>query len=98
MITYETIILASWAIFLLVWMVSAFNVKPDIRGGYGGVWQQYWLLRLAIAAFLVFVATRVARGTLHYPDAGSIFAHGIFPQYPFTNWIGAALSVIGAGT
>jgi protein-S-isoprenylcysteine O-methyltransferase Ste14 len=32
MITHEGVILWSWAVFLLVWVLSAFGVKRDIRG------------------------------------------------------------------
>jgi protein-S-isoprenylcysteine O-methyltransferase Ste14 len=96
MITYDTIILASWAAFLLVWGVSAFFVKQDVRGGgYTAAWQRYWILRLAAAAIIIFVAVRLGR------RAGSsgavLFSHPIFTPSLTLGWIGAALTVIGIG-
>ena len=49
MMSYETIIFVSWAAFLLVWGVSAFFVKRDVRGGG---WQRFWMLRVAAAAII----------------------------------------------
>jgi len=98
MITYETVILGCWAIYLLVWVVSAFNVKRDIRGGYGNIWQQFWLLRLVAAVvLLIFVAARIATGTAHFTNFGLIFSRGIFPQSTVLDWAAAALSVMGVG-
>jgi hypothetical protein len=62
MITYDTIILVSWAAFLLVWGVSAFFVKQDVRGGgYAAARLRYWVLRLAVAAIIIFAAVRLGR-------------------------------------
>ena len=80
MITYDTIILVSWAAFLLVWGISAFFVKRDIRGGgYAALWQRYWVLRLAAAAIVIFAAVRLGRST-RSPGAG-LFSRGIFTAY-----------------
>jgi hypothetical protein len=38
MATYNTMIMVSWAVFLLIWAGSAFFVKQDVRGGG---WQRY---------------------------------------------------------
>src|SRR6185295_5159495 len=97
MIMYETIILVCWATFLIVWAVLAFNVKRDIRGKYRNIWQQFWLLRVAIAVVLVFVAARVATGTAHVTNFGLIFSRGIFSQSSVLGWTAAALSVMGVG-
>jgi protein-S-isoprenylcysteine O-methyltransferase Ste14 len=96
MITYDTIILVSWAAFLLVWVISAFFVKQDVRGGgYAAAWQRYWVLRLAAAALVIFVAVRLGR------RAGSsgavLFSHPIFTPPLALGWIGAALTAIGIG-
>lgn len=96
MITYDTIILAGWAAFLLVWGVSALFVKQDVRGGsYTAPWQRYWILRLAAAAIIIFVAVRLGR------RAGSsgavLFSHPIFTPSLALGWIGAALTAIGIG-
>jgi protein-S-isoprenylcysteine O-methyltransferase Ste14 len=94
-ITCENIILACWATFIIVWVLLSFNTKRDIRGGYSGVWRQFWLLRIVAAIALVFFAIRVARGMANYPSPGLIFSHQIFPQFPVLGWIAAALSLIG---
>ena len=96
MITYDTLILVSWAAFLLVWGISAFFVKQDVRGGgYAALWQRFWLLRLAAAALVIFVAVRLGR------RAGSpgavLFSHPLWTPLPALGWIGAALTAIGIG-
>ena len=100
MIIYEDLILACWAVFLVVWTVSAFNVKRDLRGGYGSVWRRFSLLRFIIAAaIIIFVAERVAAGRAHFtgsPEA-VIFSRGIYAPSPLLGWIAAAISVIGVG-
>ncbi len=95
MIVYETIILGCWAAFLLVWVVSAFNVKQDVQKGYGSIWRKFWLLRLAIAIVFMIVAARIATGTAHFTNSKLIFFRGIFPQSAILGWTAAALSVIG---
>jgi protein-S-isoprenylcysteine O-methyltransferase Ste14 len=96
MFTYQTVIFGCWAIYILVWAVSAFNVKRDIRGGYGNIGQQFWLLRLVVAAIiLLFVAARIATGTAHFTNFGLIFSRRIFTQSTVLDWAGAALSVLG---
>ena len=74
MISYETIIFVSWAAFLLVWGVSAFFVKRDVRGGG---WQRFWVLRVAAAAIIIVAAVRLGRSP-GYP-AAVFFAHPLFP-------------------
>ena len=98
MITYETIIILSWAAFILIWAVSAFNVKRDIRGGYSSWWRQYWLLRIVAAVVIIFIAVRIATGTAHYTNPErvfSVFSNGIFMPPPLLGWIAAVLSIIG---
>jgi hypothetical protein len=49
----------SWAAFLVVWGVSAFFVKRDVRdGGAAALWQRHWMLRLAVSAVIIVVAVR----------------------------------------
>ncbi len=95
MITYDTIIFVSWAAFLLVWGISAFFVKQDVRGGGYAAWQRFWVLRLAVAALIIFVAVRLGR------RAGSpgavLFSHPVFTPPLALGWFGAALTAIGIG-
>lgn len=98
MTTYGTVIVGCWVIYLLVWAVSAFNVKRDIRGGSGNIRQQFWVVRLVAAAIvLLFVAVRIATGTAHFTNSRLIFTRVIFPQSRVLDWTAAALSVIGVG-
>jgi protein-S-isoprenylcysteine O-methyltransferase Ste14 len=95
MITYDTIIFVSWAAFLLVWGVSAFFVKRDVRsGGYAALWQRHWVLRLAVAALIIVVAVRLGRAG---SPGAALFSHGIFTPAPALGWIGAALTATGIG-
>src|SRR5262245_37351240 len=95
MITYDTIILVSWAAFLLVWGVSAFFVKQDVRGGaYAAAWQRYWVLRLAAAALIIILAVRLGRRA---SSSGAVFSPDIFIPPPALGWAGAALTAIGIG-
>jgi protein-S-isoprenylcysteine O-methyltransferase Ste14 len=91
MITYDTIILLSWAAFLLVWGITAFFVKRDVRsGGYAAMWQRYWVLRLAVAVLIVILARRAG-------SSGMVFFHSIFTQPPILGWAGAVFTAIGVG-
>jgi protein-S-isoprenylcysteine O-methyltransferase Ste14 len=96
MITYDTIILVSWAAFLLVWGVSAFFVKQDVRGGgYAAAWQRYWMLRLVAAAIVIFAAVRLGRRA--GSSGGVLFSRGIFTPSLALDWTSAALTAIGIG-
>ena len=95
MTIYDSIILLSWAAFLLVWGVTALFVKRDVRGGgYAAVWQRFWALRLAVAVLIVFVAARLARRA---GSSGAVFLRGIFTPPPALGWVAAALTAIGIG-
>ena len=97
MITYGTVILISWAAFILVWVVFAFRVKRDIKGGgVASVWYRYFLLRFGVAALVIFAALRVATGTAHYAKVYSvIFSNAIFTPPLALGWIAATLVVLG---
>src|SRR3954453_22992790 len=95
MITYNTIIIVSWAAFLLVWGISAFFVKQDVRGGGWQRFWVFWVLRLAAAAIIIFAAVRLGR------RAGSpvavFFAHPLLTPTLIFGWAGALLTAIGIG-
>jgi len=96
MITYDNIILVSWAAFLLVWGISALFVKQDVRGGgYAAEWQRYWGLRLAAAAIIIFVAVRLGRRA--GSSGAALFSHGIFTPPPALGCAGAARTALGIG-
>ncbi len=97
MITYTTIIFLSWVAFLLVWVVSAFGVKRDIKGGgIASAWYRYFLLRFVAVAVLIFIVLRIGTGTAHYTKPGSaIFGGNIFTPPLALGWIAAVLTVLG---
>lgn len=98
MITYESVILVSWATFLLVWVILAFNVKQDIRGSYSSFWKQYALFRLILIAAFIFLFIKIGNSPTHITDS-SMFNQGtftrIFAPPLFLGWIGALFSVFG---
>jgi protein-S-isoprenylcysteine O-methyltransferase Ste14 len=96
-ITYEAVILWSWAAFLLVWVVSAFGVKRDIRGtGFSSVWSSFWAVRLAVIMLLAFYTIRFVHRT---GSARGLFSNRafIFAPSPALGWAAAALTAIGIG-
>jgi protein-S-isoprenylcysteine O-methyltransferase Ste14 len=95
MIAYDSVILLSWAVFLLVWGVTAFFVKQDVRGrGYAAARRRYWILRLAAAALIIILAVRLGRRASF---SGMVFSPDIFRPPPALGWAGAALTAIGIG-
>lgn len=93
MISYDTVILISWAAFLIVWAVAAFNVKRDVQGGgFPALWSRYLFLRLIALAFLVFIASRIFSGNAHY---ASPFSRLWFTPSPAIGWVGALLTAGG---
>ena len=96
MITYERVVLASWAAFLLVWGLSAFGVKRDIRGGYSSLWTSFWAMRFIVAVFLLLVAMRMSR---RHGSGGFLFSNraSLFTPTPALGWPAAALTAIGIG-
>ena len=94
-ITYQNIIVACWAIFIIVWGALAFNVKRDIRGSYGNASRQFWQLRFVAAIVLIFFSLRIATARVHYANSALIFSYNIFPRSLFLGWTAAVLSVVG---
>lgn len=98
MITYNAVIITSWAVFLLVWVLTSFNVKRDVAGGgLIGLWQRYWVVRLALMALVVFVVTRLYTHSARLVGPAALNARELFAAPLALNWAGAALSVFGIG-
>lgn len=99
MTTYEITIILCWAAFIVFWVASSFNVKRDIRGGYGKWWRQFSWLRLAAAAVLIFIAWRMATGAARYTVSPGfiLFSRGVYLPSIFLGWIAAGISVLGVG-
>ena len=95
MITYENIIIFSWAAFLAVWLVLAFNVKRDVRGGFTRAFSEYWWLRILIAIIITIAAINFGKGTAHYGGGEPYVFRDFFIQIPWLGWLGAAITVAG---
>jgi protein-S-isoprenylcysteine O-methyltransferase Ste14 len=93
--SFYTVILSSWAVFLLVWGIAAFRVKRDVRGrGFASVWSSAWPLRLLVALGLIAAAFRT--GASARSDRG-VFARraAFFVPSAALGWAAAVLVVIG---
>jgi len=92
---YGTVILSSWAAFLLVWGITAFGVKRDVgRDGSASVWSSAWPLRLVIGLLLIFLLLRHGDRARGQPSAFSGRALAFIPS-PTLGWIAAAIVVLG---
>ncbi len=85
------VIVASWAVFLVYWAVSAMNVKKDIRPG-GAWWSgRGYLLRFAVLALIIwFAAYRSLAPRVIFSGV-----MGIHPAPGPVAMIGAALTALG---
>lgn len=94
--TYLSVISFAWTAFVLIWLVSAFWVKRDVRGrGILGAWTQFVFVRIIIIAVAVFVFERVLDGSVHF-SAGTPFILRNAIAVPLAlGWVGATLTVIG---
>ncbi len=95
--SFDTVILTSWAVFLLVWGVTALGVKRDVRGrGAASVWSSAWPVRLIVGLLLVFAALRPAvrsrRRSGFFTDRASVFVPS-----DLLGWTAATIVVIGIG-
>jgi len=92
---YGTVILASWAAFLLVWAITAFGVKRDVRGaGSTSVWTSAWPVRLIVALLLV---TALLRPGARARRAPTVFSGRslVFVPSAALGWIAASVVVVG---
>ena len=82
-----------------MWVVAAFGVKRDIRGGgIFGVLRRSFIFQIIGVALVVFVALQILTGTArHAKSAAAIFNGGTFAPPLALGWIAAALVVLGVG-
>jgi len=93
--SFYTVILSSWAVFLLVWGVAAFSVKRDVRGrGFASVWSSAWPIRFLIGLFLIAAALRTGAGARGRPGFFAGRAT-LFVPAAALGWTAAAIVVIG---
>lgn len=89
--TPDRIILASWAVFLLVWLGLSFFVKRDVRGGRTA--RSYQVRELVLVVVIVVVAW-----SYRHHQAGPHLASNRLSLFAPTRpllWIGAGLAAIG---
>ena len=95
--SYGRVIFISWAAFIIVWGIGAFNIKRDIRGsGLSLLRFRLWLLRFAGIVFVLFVLARIATRRAHYARAGAVtFGRTLFIPPPALGWVAATLTALG---
>ncbi len=93
---YGFVILIAWVAFFLVWAVSAFNVKRDIRrGSYFEIWMRHVALRLALLIILVAGFTWYGN---RIPSSGNVvhvLVHELYTVTPVIGWTAAACALVG---
>jgi protein-S-isoprenylcysteine O-methyltransferase Ste14 len=88
--SFGTVIIGAWLVFFAVWLISAFWAKPDVKGQPGRTWMFFWLWRILIVIFLVFV---ISRGG----SENSAIDSTLFHVNNIIGWIAAVLTVAGIG-
>ncbi len=93
---YGTVILSSWAAFLIVWAVTAFGVKRDVRrDGSASVWSSAWPVRVVVGLLLILMLLRSGRP--HTPPVVFSGRALAFVPSPALGWTAAAIVVVGIG-
>jgi protein-S-isoprenylcysteine O-methyltransferase Ste14 len=91
---YGTVILWSWAAFLIVWAITAFGVKRDVRrDGSSSVWSSAWPVRLVVGLLLILMLLRSGRPHTQ-PTVFSGGALAFVPSPPL-GWTAAVIVVVG---
>jgi protein-S-isoprenylcysteine O-methyltransferase len=97
--SYEIIILWSWAVLMFVWVVGSFGVKRDIRSGSVSskvLAYRYLFLQVIGIVLVVFTLWHVVTGRDDSTKAvAAIFSNGTFTPPLALNWIAAILVVLG---
>ncbi len=87
MAIYTNVIVASWVVFILVWLVTALTAKRTLSGRFGGT--------AGIIFRIVFIAIVIAIVKLTPTQSPQLFSFNPILQYPGVGAIGALLCVIG---
>ena len=82
---YGYVIVASWLILMVVWVIGAFTAKRDVSSGPGIV---RWLWQLLLLGLLIYALRNP------YDDA-SVLERGFFNFGAAVSWVGAFLTVVG---
>lgn len=77
------VVMASWAVFLVVWLASSLGAKRTLRRRYGGAW-----LRLALGAAVVLI--------VQVPAVSALAArYDAYLRSSALSWVGAAACAAG---
>jgi protein-S-isoprenylcysteine O-methyltransferase Ste14 len=86
MYDYGYIIVASWLILMVVWVIGAFTAKRDVSSSHSSI--VLWLWRLLLLGLLIFALRNP------YDDA-SVLEREFFNFGAAVGWVGAFLTVVG---
>ena len=82
---YGYVIVASWLILMVVWVIGAFTAKRDVSSGPSIV---RWLWQLLLLGLLIYALRNP------YDDA-SVLERGFFNCGAAVGWVGAFLTAVG---
>jgi protein-S-isoprenylcysteine O-methyltransferase Ste14 len=85
---YNEIVLLAWGVFILVWAVTAFNVKRD--ASRMGMWR-LWVFRVGIIIVAIFLIADFQLGNNLFARSPSLFTTASSPVAA----LGALLTVLG---
>lgn len=90
--TYIEVMVGSWIVFMVIWLVGMATAKRTARRP----WYQGWAVRVAILV-AVFLITRynILSGNIHANHAASASYLSGMLNNPVLGWLGAALTVLG---
>jgi protein-S-isoprenylcysteine O-methyltransferase Ste14 len=85
MYDYGYVIVASWLVLMIVWVIGSFTAKRDVKSSPSIA---RWLWQLPLLGLLIYALRNP------YDDA-SIIERAFFHFGPVLNWVGAFLTVVG---
>src|SRR5579883_1035993 len=88
MYDYGYVIIASWLVLMVVWVLGSFTAKRDVSSSSRSVvWT--WIWRLLLLGLLIFALTR------NPSQDAAVLERAFFDFGPAVGWIGAVLTVAG---
>ena len=86
MYDYGYVIVASWLVLIMVWVLGSFTAKRDVASSPNIV---LWLWRLLLLGLLIFALVQNPH------DDAAVLERALFHFGPALGWVGALLTVIG---
>lgn len=84
---FGTVIIGAWLVFLIVWVISAFWAKPDVKVR-GNAWFSFWSWRILLLIFLLLILQDGGRQEVTIDFI-------LFHVSTAIGWLGAILVVAG---